>query len=61
MDGPLHGDVSRVRCALECLGKLVAGLLGEGHDVHDVLVSTLRYFLYDLSVTNKKCDVAQGC
>ena len=34
-------------------------VLVEVHDVHDVLVSTLRSFLYGLSV--KKLVVAQGC
>ena len=34
-------------------------VLVEVHDVHDVLVSTLRCFLYGLSV--KELIVAQGC
>ena len=47
-------EVDHGRRTLDHLDVLV-----EVHDVHDVLVSTLRCFLYGLSV--KKLIVAQGC
>ena len=56
-----HGEVHHGRRALEFLGVVVAGVRGEGHDVHDVRSSTLKYFLFDLSVTTKKIDDVQGC
>ena len=60
-DGFRHGLVDHGLRALEFLGVVVAVVRGEGHDVHDVRSSTLKYFLYDLSVTTKKIDDAQGC
>ena len=58
---PRYDEVVHGRRAMGYVDVLVADLLGEGHDVHDVLVSTLRCFLYDLSVMKKKLVVAQGC
>ena len=56
----VHFDEDHDAYALDHVGVLVADLLGEGHDVHDALVSTLRSFLYDLSVMKKKIYASQG-
>jgi hypothetical protein len=47
---------------LGLLGVVVAVVRGDGHDVHAVRSTTLRYFLYDWSVMKKKkIDDAQDC
>ena len=61
MDVPREDDVVHDRRALGYLEDLDVVHVDEDRDAYALIVTTLKCFLYDLSVMKKRLVVAQGC